>query len=78
MSAIRNSNSQMASKAESLLEQTPGANRLKLLQGYEGVWITARRNNTYYILNKILSISIAAFFAAISLSIKRSTLVFSS
>ena len=49
---------------------------MNLLRGYEGVWIQARRNNTYYILNKLLSICIAAICAYVTLSFKRTTQIY--
>jgi hypothetical protein len=33
-------------KVKSLLENNGAFNRLNLLKGYEGVWISARRTNT--------------------------------
>ena len=48
-------------------------NKMNLLQGYEGIWINARRNNCYYILNKVLSMLVALFFALVTLSFKRTT-----
>ena len=41
-----------------------------MLQGYEGVWIQARRNNWYYVINKIVSTGIAFTLAGITLSFK--------
>jgi hypothetical protein len=63
-------------KAMSNLLQTSAANKLNLLKGYEGVWIQARRNNYFYLLNKLLSISVALFFAAVTLSVKKTTLIY--
>ncbi len=64
-------------KIKSIMENNQAFNRLNLLKGYEGVWIQARRTNSYYILNKILSITIACFFAAVTLSVKKTTLIYS-
>jgi hypothetical protein len=50
------------------------ANKLNLLKGYEGVWIECRRNNTKYILNKLVSICISLSFAFITLMLKRTTI----
>ena len=47
-----------------------------MLQGYEGVWIQARRNNCYYILNKLSSMTIGLFFAFLTLSFKKTTYLY--
>ena len=47
-----------------------------MLQGYEGVWIQARRNNWYYVINKIVSTAIAFTLAGITLSFKKTTYIF--
>lgn len=57
-------------KADELLKDTSAAARGKLLRGYEGVWIKARRNNYFYMLNKIVSMGIALGFAIITLQLK--------
>ena len=67
---------QGANKAEGLMKESSAFNRLNLLKGYEGVWIQARRDNKFYILNKILSIAIAVFCAYVTLSFKRTTQIF--
>ena len=58
------------------LDLTGAAAKLNLIKGYEGIWISARRNNFWYVLNKLLSISIAMFFAAMTLSVKKTTLIY--
>ena len=50
--------------------------RLNLLAGYEGMWINARRDNTKYILNKVLSIGIAIMMASLTLMFKKTTQVY--
>lgn len=65
-----------SSKADDLLGQSTAANKMNLLKGYEGVWIQARRNNCYYALNKIISITIAAAFAVLTLSFKKTTQIY--
>ena len=50
------------------------AKRLNLLKGYEGVWITLRRENKWYITNKILSICISLLFATLTLNFKKTTI----
>ena len=42
------------------------------------MWIEARRNDKFYILNKILSISFACFFATITLFFKKTTIEYQS
>ena len=49
---------------------------MKLLKGYEGFWIKLRRNNGWYLFNKILSISIGIAFAVITIMFKRTTQVY--
>lgn len=63
----------MGSKANDKLEQSSAANKHQLLQGVEGLWIRARRDNLWYILNKIVSMTIAFIFAGITLSFKKTT-----
>ena len=63
-------------KSMSKLMQTAGANKLNLLKGYEGVWIQARRSTYFYVLNKMLSITVALFFAFVTLSVKKTTLIY--
>jgi len=63
-------------KVKSLLDNSSAFNRANLLKGYEGIWIEARRTNSYYIINKVISICIAFFFAAVTLSVKRTTLIY--
>ena len=58
------------------LQQSSAYNKLQLLHGYEGVWIQARRNNCYYILNKLTSMSLGLIFAALTLSFKRTTYIY--
>lgn len=43
------------------------------LQGIEGVWIKARRDNCFYVLNKIISMVIAISFAIITITFKQTT-----
>ena len=42
----------------------------ELLKGPEGCWVTCRRNNWCYFLNKFVSICIAGGFAAITMYLK--------
>ena len=63
--------------ATSLIKGTSAAKKLNLLKGYEGVWINARRSNAAYILNKLISVGIAVFFAIAALSVKRATITYS-
>lgn len=62
--------------ASVLISGSSAAKKLNLLKGYEGIWIQARRNNLAYVLNKLMSISIAIFFACVTLSVKRTTLIY--
>merc|ERR1719453_549529 len=57
-------------KADDKLQDTSAAAKGKLLRGYEGVWIKLRRNNYFYILNKLISMGIALGFAIITLNLK--------
>lgn len=57
-------------KADDKLNDTSAAAKGKLLRGYEGVWIKARRNNWFYVLNKLVSMGIALGFAIITLQLK--------
>ena len=41
-----------------------------MLKGYEGFWISLRRNDLYYALNKILSFVISICFAVLTLYLK--------
>ena len=59
--------------ANKLLQGTAAFQRINLLKGFDGVWISARRNNFYYIMNKIISMGIAFFFAFVTLDFKRTT-----
>ena len=61
------------SKANDKLEKSAAANKLQLLQGVEGLWIKARRDNVWYIINKLVSITIALSFGYITLSFKGTT-----
>lgn len=56
--------------ADSKLQQTSGSQRKLLLRGTEGAWITARRNNWCYFLNKMISMGTAAGIAVITLYLK--------
>lgn len=66
---ISNDNDEINAK----LLQTTANNQLKLMQGPEGLWIKARRNNCCYVMNKLFSISIAFTLAFITLSFKKTT-----
>jgi len=57
-------------KADDKLNDTSAAAKGKLLRGYEGVWIKARRNNWFYVLNKLVSMGVALGFAIITLNLK--------
>ena len=57
------------------LQGTGAFQQLKMLQGYEGMWIKARRNNCCYVMNKIISITIAFTLAAVTLSFKKTTYI---
>ena len=54
--------------------ESSAAKKLNLLQGYEGIWIEARRNNFFYIMNKLISIGFACTFATITLFFKKTTI----
>ena len=58
------------------LGASSAANKMKLLKGYEGFWIKLRRNNCWYLSNKILSISIAVAFAVITIMFKKTTQIY--
>jgi hypothetical protein len=58
------------------LGDSSAANKMKLLQGYEGFWIKLRRNNCWYLTNKIFSISIGVAFAIITIMFKRTTQIY--
>ena len=58
------------------LDATSSFKKLSLLQGYEGVWISARRNNYWYAFNKLFSIAIALTFATLTLMTKKHTLIY--
>ena len=58
------------------LGDSSAANKMKLLKGYEGVWIKSRRNTCCYLSNKILSISIGVAFAVITICFKKTTQVY--
>ena len=64
--------------AESInkLEGSSGANKMKLLKGYEGFWIKLRRNTCWYLTNKIFSITIGVAFAVITIMFKKTTQVY--
>jgi len=47
--------------------------RMDMLKGYEGAWIHLRRNDCYYVLNKITSMIIAITFAIITIVFKPTT-----
>ena len=47
-----------------------------LYTGYEGIWIKARRENFWYILNKVSSIVIAIVMAFITLLFKLDAIVY--
>ena len=63
-------------KAASLVENSSAMQRLNLLNGYEGVWVKARRDNNKYILNKVLSMGIAIFLAILTLRFKKTTQIY--
>ena len=56
--------------------ESSAAKRMKLLQGYEGIWIQSRRNNWAYALNKLISIFVGISFAVITIQFKKTTQVF--
>tara|TARA_B110001450_G_C17502726_1_gene433042 strand:+ start:127 stop:846 length:720 start_codon:yes stop_codon:yes gene_type:complete len=58
------------------LGDSSAANKMKLLKGYEGLWIKLRRNTCWYLTNKIFSISIGVAFAVITIMFKRTTQVY--
>ena len=47
--------------------------KMNMLAGYEGAWIHLRRNNCYYIMNKVISMIIAITFAIITIAFKQTT-----
>ena len=59
-----------AGKADDKLKDTQAAAKGKLLRGYEGIWIKARRNNYIYVLNKLISLAVAIGFAVMTLFFK--------
>lgn len=65
-----------STNVDSLLQASSAFNKMSLLKGYEGIWIQARRDNHWYILNKLLSITIAAFCAYLTLSFKKTTQIY--
>ena len=64
---------EMLSKAESKLMDSSAQKKLSLLQGYEGFWFKARRENSWYITNKIASMILGLIFAVITISFKFTT-----
>ena len=65
-----NINDIQSGKADDKLQDTSAAAKGKLLRGYEGVWIKLRRNNWFYVLNKLISMGIAIGFAVMTLIFK--------
>merc|ERR1719491_98974 len=65
-----NINDIQGGKAEDKLQDTSAAAKGKLLRGYEGLWIKLRRNNYIYVLNKLISMSVAIGFAVMTLIFK--------
>merc|ERR1719454_642895 len=65
-----NINDVQGGKADDKLQDTSAAAKSKLLRGYEGVWIKARRNNYCYVLNKLISMGMAFGFAVMTLIFK--------
>jgi len=65
-----NINDIQGGKADDKLQDTSAAAKGKLLRGYEGVWIKLRRNNYFYVLNKLVSMGIAIGFAVMTLIFK--------
>ena len=65
-----NINDIQGGKADDKLQDTSAAAKGKLLRGYEGVWIKLRRNNYFYVLNKLISMGIAIGFAVMTLIFK--------
>ena len=51
-------------------------NKMAMLKGYEGFWIKLRRNNCYYVLNKIVSMTLAITCAIITIVFKPTTQAF--
>lgn len=62
--------------ADEKLHKTNASNRGTLLRGTEGAWITARRNNWCYYLNKLIAIGVACTVAVITLYLKLSAMKF--
>ena len=58
------------------LGDSSAANKMKLLKGYEGIWIKSRRNTCCYLTNKIISITIGVAFAVITICFKKTTQVY--
>jgi len=67
---MMNINDIQGGKAEDKLQDTSAAAKGKLLRGYEGLWIKLRRNNYIYVLNKLISMSVAIGFAVMTLIFK--------
>ena len=63
-------------KVDSIIANTSAKMKDTLMKGPVGVWISSRRNKCFYMLNKILSISVAVFFALVTLGFKRTSLVY--
>jgi len=65
-----NLNDFQGGKANDKLQDTSAAAKGKLLRGYEGLWIKLRRNNWFYISNKLISMGVAIGFAVMTLMFK--------
>jgi len=62
--------------ADEKLNTTNASQRGTLLRGTEGAWITARRNNWCYFLNKLIAIGLASTVAVITLYLKLTAMKF--
>jgi hypothetical protein len=62
--------------ADDKLNKTNASQRGTLLRGTEGMWITARRNNWCYFLNKLIAIGTASTIAVITLYLKLTAMKF--
>ena len=64
---------EMLSKAESKLMDSSAQKRVSMLQGHEGLWFKARREDSWYITNKLASMALGVLFAVITISFKATT-----
>ena len=68
--------SEGADAVDQKMKETTAFKKLAMLRGYEGAWVKARRNNTYYLFNKLLSMGVAFFLATVTLRLKLDSMTF--